>query len=348
MLDEQPRGRREGVVASGGDGKAAAGPVVGQGHHAQAEGVGVGPCQFRGHLRLPACTGRQRQRGHRRPGLPVCPWRPARGGVHPHGHGPHLRHGAGRPGGRGHQGRARGGRPHPPPAGRGRGLLPHVQPQQEEHCAGPAQPRRAGGGAQAGGLGRRGGAKLQARRDDQIRAGLRRAEPAQPAPHLREPQGLSARPLRAPHRAGRGGADDGRPGLHDRPPRRPAARGQQRQRHHGRHVWRHRRHGGADAAWHHRARAGGGLGPVREQRVPGGPAHDAVRRHRPACRAHARAHFVLGAVRRVHREGWRADLSGRCERCAVDHLLRRLGFADLKADPQLATNNDRVRRPPRR
>jgi hypothetical protein len=54
------------------------------------------------------------------------------------------------------------------------------------------------------------------------------------AAHLRQPQGLSARPVRTPHGAGRGGADDGRPGLHDRPPRRPAARRHQRQRHHGR------------------------------------------------------------------------------------------------------------------
>jgi hypothetical protein len=34
---------------------------------------------------------------------------------------------------------------------------------------------------------RRGGAKLQARRDDQVRAGLRRAVADQPPPHLREP-----------------------------------------------------------------------------------------------------------------------------------------------------------------
>ena len=34
----------------------------------------------------------------------------------------------------------------------------------------------------------------------------------------------------------RGGADDGRPGLHDRARGPPAARWQQRQRHHGRHV----------------------------------------------------------------------------------------------------------------
>ena len=35
---------------------------------------------------------------------PLAPGGAARGGVHPHGHGPHLRNGAGRPGGRGHQG----------------------------------------------------------------------------------------------------------------------------------------------------------------------------------------------------------------------------------------------------
>ena len=42
---------------------------------------------------------------------------------------------------------------------------------------------------------------------------------------------------------------------------------------------------------------------VREQRVPGGATHDAVRRDRPARRAHARAHFVLGHLRRVQGQG---------------------------------------------
>ena len=73
--------------------------------------------------------------------------------------------------------------------------------------------------------------------------------------YVRPHRGLSGRAVRAPHGAGRGGADDGRPGLHDRPPWRPAARRQQRERHHGRHVWRDWRHGRADAARHHRARA---------------------------------------------------------------------------------------------
>ena len=41
----------------------------------------------------------------------------------------------------------------------------------------------------------------------------------QPTPDLRQPEGFPARPLRPPHRARRGGADDGRPGLHDRPAR---------------------------------------------------------------------------------------------------------------------------------
>ena len=68
------------------------------------------------------------------------------------------------------------------------------------------------------------------------------------APDLRQPQGLPARPVRAPHRARRGRADDGRPRLHDRPPGRPAARRHQRQRHHGRAVRRHRRAGRADPA----------------------------------------------------------------------------------------------------
>ncbi len=84
---------------------------------------------------------------HRRKALlppPPAADRHPRGRVHPHGHGPDLRHGAGRPGRRGHQGRAHRWRPHAPPAGRGRGLLPHVQPQQEEHRARPAAPAGAG------------------------------------------------------------------------------------------------------------------------------------------------------------------------------------------------------------
>ena len=71
------------------------------------------------------------------------------GRVHPHGDGPDLRHGAGRPGRRGDQGRADRRRPHAHAAGRGHRLLPDVQPQQEEHrrstCTSPkAPPWRAG------------------------------------------------------------------------------------------------------------------------------------------------------------------------------------------------------------
>jgi crotonobetainyl-CoA:carnitine CoA-transferase CaiB-like acyl-CoA transferase len=61
--------------------------------------------------------------------------------------------------------------------------------------------------------------------------------------------------------------------------------------------------------WHHRPRAGGAERAVREQRVPGRPAHDAVRHHRQACGADAGAYLGLGGVRRVHRQGRRADLS---------------------------------------
>ena len=66
-----------------------------------------------------------------------------RGRVHPHGDGPDLRHGAGRPGRRGDQGRADRGRQHAQAAGLGRRLLPAVQPQQEEHRARPAAAARA-------------------------------------------------------------------------------------------------------------------------------------------------------------------------------------------------------------
>ena len=70
--------------------------------------------------------------------------------------------------------------------------------------------------------------------------------------------------------------------------------------------------------------AEGGERAVREQRVPGGAAHDAVRRDRPARRAHARAHLVLGHLRRVQRERRRADLSGGGERHPVGHFLQGL------------------------
>ena len=82
---------------------------------------------------------------------------------------------------------------------------------------------------------------FKAGRDGAARLRLRRARAAQSAPGLRLAQGLPARPLRPPHRARRGGADDGRPGLHDRADRPAAARRQQRQRHHGRDVRRDRR-----------------------------------------------------------------------------------------------------------
>jgi crotonobetainyl-CoA:carnitine CoA-transferase CaiB-like acyl-CoA transferase len=47
----------------------------------------------------------------------------------------------------------------------------------------------------------------------------------QPAPHLCQLERLLARPVRPPHRTRRGGADDGRPRLHDRTPGRPLRAG---------------------------------------------------------------------------------------------------------------------------
>ena len=55
---------------------------------------------------------------------------------------------------------------------------------------------------------------------EKLGPGLRqRCKQLNPRLDLRQPQGLPARPLRPPHRARRSGADDGRPGLHDRPRR---------------------------------------------------------------------------------------------------------------------------------
>ena len=141
--------------------------------------------------------------------------------------------------------------------------------------------------------------------------GLRLCQPGagQRPADLRQSQGLPARAVRAPHGARRSGADDGRPGLHDRPPRRPVARRHERQRHHGRDVRRDRRARRADPARHHRQGHGGAVGPVREQRLPHGPAHAAVRRDRQAPATDAGARQPLGGLRRVHRQGRRADLS---------------------------------------
>ena len=133
--------------------------------------------------------------------------------------------------------------------GSGAGFFPTVQPQQEEHRARPASSPKA----------REAALRLIATADivsENFKPGTMKKlgldyaslSQAQPAPHLRQPQGLPARPLRPPHRARRSGADDGRPGLHDRPRRRSAARRHQRQRHHGRHVRRHRRDGRAGAS----------------------------------------------------------------------------------------------------
>ncbi len=117
------------------------------------------------------------------------------------------------------------------------------------------KPRGRGGRAAPRRHRRRRQRELQARHHEEAGPRLRHAQQAQPALDLREPQGLPARPVRPPHRARRSGADDGRPGLHDRPLRRPAARRHQRERHHGRHVRRHRRDGRAAPARPHRARA---------------------------------------------------------------------------------------------
>jgi crotonobetainyl-CoA:carnitine CoA-transferase CaiB-like acyl-CoA transferase len=54
--------------------------------------------------------------------------------------------------------------------------------------------RRPAGRHPAGGIGRCGAAELQARGDEEIRAGLRHAEPAESGPDLREPHRLSAGP----------------------------------------------------------------------------------------------------------------------------------------------------------
>ena len=93
--------------------------------------------------------------------------------VHPHGDGPDLRHAAGRPRRRGHQGRADRGRQHAPPARLRRRLLPDLQPQQEEHRARPQEARGRRGRAAPDRHRRHRERELQARHDEEAGPGLR-------------------------------------------------------------------------------------------------------------------------------------------------------------------------------
>ncbi len=120
--------------------------------------------------------------------------RPARRRVHAHGDGPDLRHDAGRPGRRSDQGRADRRRPHAPAAGRGRRLLPDVQPQQEEHRDRPAPAARAPRWRASS----RASADVVAENfkpGTMGKYGLDYAALSQvnPRAHLRQPQGLPAR-----------------------------------------------------------------------------------------------------------------------------------------------------------
>jgi hypothetical protein len=178
-------------------------------------------------------------------------------------------------------------------------------------------------------------------------AGLRQPAQAEPAADLREPQGLPARPVRPPHRAGRSGADDGRPGLHDGPRATRCAPAPASTTSWAACLapW------GAMAALAQRAKR-----PARHRQ--GQEVQSAlfennvflVAQHmmqfavtgQPAAPMPS-AHFGLGHLRRVHRGRtasrfswpWSATRSGRC-------FCDAFGFADL-ADPRLASNNDRVR-----
>ncbi len=108
--------------------------------------------------------------------------------------------------------------------GSGAGFFPTFNRNKKSIALDLKQPGRRGSRAAPDRDRRRRQRELQARHDGQARPRLRDAARSASAPDLREPQGLPARPVRAPHRARRGGADDGRPGLHDRPRGRPAAR----------------------------------------------------------------------------------------------------------------------------
>ena len=105
--------------------------------------------------------------------------------------------------------------------------------------------------------------------------------------------------------------------------------------------------GRADRARHHRPRQGGAVGAVREQRLPDGPAHAAVRDDGPAPGADAGAREPVGDLRRLHGQGRRADLPRRGQRRAVARVLRRARTRGPEGRPALATNNQRVAERPR-
>ena len=158
---------------------------------------------------------------------------------------------------RGDQGRAGRRRPDPQAARLRRRLLRLLQPQQEEPRARCRLARRPQGAGQAAAVGRRDDRELRARFDGQARAGAGASRADQSAAGLLRAQGLPARAVREAAGARRGGADDGRAGLHDRPERAAAARRHLGGRHRGRHVRRLRHRAGAEAARPHRqGRAG--------------------------------------------------------------------------------------------
>ena len=136
--------------------------------------------------------------------------------IRAHDHGPELRPGARRPRRRGDQDRADRGRQHAPADGHRRRILGHLQPQQEKPGGGPEIAAGHRHRDQAARDRRRRDGKLPPRHHGQARPGLRRREQAAARDHLLFAQGLPARPVRAAHGAGRGGADDGRTRLHDR------------------------------------------------------------------------------------------------------------------------------------
>ena len=244
--------------------------------------------------------------------------------VHARRDGPRVRGHPRGPRGRRAPDRARGRRPHAPPARFRHGLLPVLQPQQGE-----PRPRPEG----AGGEGdrpppredrRRRHRELRPRHDGAARVRVGRALRAQPAARVLRAEGFSLGPLREAPRHGRGRPDDGRPRLHDGPPRPAVARRNVRHRHHGRHVRRHRDPPRAQGA----RRDGEGLeGEERALRDDGlshGPAHG-------LCGAHGRARAAdggarLGVVRvpRLHGQGRPARLRGPHLRQALGAFLRGL------------------------
>ena len=223
-----------------------------------------------------------------------------------------------------------------------RRLLRLLQSQQEEPGARCRLARGPGGAGEAPAVGRRADRELRAGLDEQARAGARASGEDQSAAGLLRAERLPARAVRKAAGARRGRADDGRARLHDRPDRPAVARRHLGGRHRGRHVRRLRHGAGAEAARAHRQGRAGRERAVRIGGVPDGPASRHHRHERRAAAADARAGELVGDLRDLHHPTGSRCSSASPATASGSASASSSSQDELAADPQLATNNQRI------